>query len=135
MKDPATEATRWLKQAQYDLEAAKYNAEGQFYATACFSAQQSAEKALKAFLLRQGERFVTGHSVTELCERCGKHQEAFASMTSRVGKLDRFYIPTRYPNGLPGGVPAEVYDEQDATGAIALATEVLELVEHYLGAQ
>jgi HEPN domain-containing protein len=56
-------------------------------------------------------------------------------MTSRVGKLDRFYIPTRYPNGLPGGVPAEVYDEQDAEGAIALANEVLKLVEQYLGAQ
>ena len=135
MKDPVTEAARWLKQAQYDLEAAKYNAEGRFYATACFSAQQSAEKALKAFLFRQGERFVTGHSVAELCERCGEHQKAFASMTLQVGKLDRFYIPTRYPNGLPGGVPAEVYDEQDAKGAIALATEVLELVEQYLGAQ
>jgi HEPN domain-containing protein len=52
MKDPVAEAARWLKQAQYDLEVAKYNAEGQFYATACFSAQQSAEKALKAFLFR-----------------------------------------------------------------------------------
>jgi HEPN domain-containing protein len=135
MKAPIAEAARWLKQARYDLEAAKYNAEGEFYATACFSAQQSAEKALKAFLLRQGERFVTGHSVTELCERCGEHQEAFASMTTQVGKLDRFYIPTRYPNGLPGGVPAEVYDEQDAERAISLAIEVLELVEQYLGAQ
>jgi HEPN domain-containing protein len=49
MKAPIAEAARWLKQARYDLEAAKYNAEGEFYATACFSAQQSAEKALKAF--------------------------------------------------------------------------------------
>ncbi|HID62194.1 MAG TPA: HEPN domain-containing protein [Anaerolineae bacterium] len=135
MKDPIAEAARWFKQAQYDLEAARYNAEGQFYAIACFSAQQSAEKALKAFLFRQGERFVTGHSVTELCERCGEHLEVFVSLTSQVSKLDRFYIPTRYPNGLPGGVPAEVYDKQDAEGAIALATEVLELVERYLGAQ
>jgi len=135
MRDPVAEAARWLRQAQYDLKAARYNAEGQFYATACFSAQQSAEKALKAFLFRQGERFVAGHSVTELCERCGGYQEAFASLTWRVGKLDRFYIPTRYPNGLPGGVPAEVYDEQDAEGAIALATEVLKLVEQCLGGQ
>jgi HEPN domain-containing protein len=39
-----------------------------------------------------------------------------------------FHIPTRYPNALPGGVPAEVYDEEDAIGAIALASKVLAMV-------
>ncbi|PWB50653.1 MAG: hypothetical protein C3F06_11305 [Candidatus Methanoperedenaceae archaeon] len=30
------EAQKWLSQAKSDLEAAKWNAEGKFYAHACF---------------------------------------------------------------------------------------------------
>ncbi len=128
MKDPKGEAARWFKQAEYDLRAAEHNADGEFYSIACFNAQQAAEKSLKAFLFAQGERVVLGHSVSELCHRCGEYEESFADLTGLVSKLDRFYIPTRYPNALPGGVPAEVYDEEDATGAITLASKVLAMV-------
>ncbi len=44
------EAIRWLNQGRNDLEAAKWNAEGKFFAQACFLSQQAAEKALKAYL-------------------------------------------------------------------------------------
>ncbi|MGA9347556.1 MAG: HEPN domain-containing protein [Anaerolineae bacterium] len=71
---------------------------------------------------------VLGHSVGELCRRCGEYEKDFADLAALASKLDRFYIPTRYPNALPGGVPAEVYDEEDATGAIALASKVLATV-------
>jgi HEPN domain-containing protein len=132
LKDPKGEAERWLKQAEYDLRAAEHNADGGYYSVACFNAQQAAEKSLKAFLFAQGERVVLGHSVSELCRRCGEYEEAFADLAALASKLDRFYIPTRYPNALPGGVPAEVYDEEDATGAIALAYEVLAMVRKSL---
>ena len=132
MKDPKGEAERWLKQAEYDLRGAAHNADGEFYSIACFNAQQAAEKSLKAFLFAQGERVVLGHSVSELCRRCEEYEESFADLAGLVGKLDRFYIPTRYPNALPGGVPAEVYDEEDATGAIALASKVLAMVRRGL---
>ncbi len=128
MKDPKGEAERWLKQAEYDLRAAEHNADGEYYSIACFSAQQAAEKALKAFLFAQGERVVVGHSVAELSRRCREYEKSFADLAGSAGKLDRFYIPTRYPNALPGGVPAEVYDEQDAAEAISLASEVLAMV-------
>jgi HEPN domain-containing protein len=132
MKDPKGGAERWLRQAEYDLQAAEHNADGEFHSIACFNAQQAAEKALKAFLFAQGERVVLGHSVGELCHRCGEYEEDFADLAASAGKLDRFYIPTRYPNALPGGVPAEVYDEEDATGAIALASKVLAMVRRVL---
>jgi len=45
-----------------------------------------------------------------------------------ASKLDRFHVPTRYPNALPGGVPAEVYEE-DAAGGTALASKVLATVK------
>ena len=41
----------WLKQADKDLEAANDSKETTHYEWACFQAQQSAEKALKALLL------------------------------------------------------------------------------------
>ena len=132
MRRPAHEGRRWLKQAEHDLEAARYNRRGGFHAVACFYAQQAAEKALKAFLFAQGEPVVIGHSVAELCQSCAGYEERFEELTGRIGKLDRFYIPTRYPDGLPGGVPAEVYGEEDASEAIALASETVGVVRGLL---
>ena len=40
--------------------------------------------------------------------------------------LDRFYIPTRYPNGLPDLTPSQVYSSQDSTQAIEKANFFLE---------
>jgi HEPN domain-containing protein len=40
--------------------------------------------------------------------------------------LDKYYIPTRYPNGLPGGIPSQAYTADDARQAIAAAVRVLE---------
>jgi len=41
---------------------------------------------------------------------------------------DDYYLPTRYPNSLPGGVPAEYYDdeaERMAGAVIAFVKEKL----------
>ncbi len=37
-------------------------------------------------------------------------------------------IPTRYPNGLPGGLLSDSYDEADARSALGLADRTLEFV-------
>ncbi len=40
------------------------------------------------------------------------------------------YIPTRYPNGLPGGIPAQYYDdEEEAERALELSRRVAYLVK------
>ncbi len=46
-----------------------------------------------------------------------------------AGKLDRLYIPTRYPNGLPGGIPAEEFNQEDASESMALAHQVIDHVK------
>ena len=132
MKDSQGEAARWLAQAEYDLRAAQSNAEHQLYSYACFIAQQSAEKALKAFLYAQGEREVLGHAVGDLSKRAATFKKDFAAITRQAQKLDRFYIPTRYPNGLPGGIPAESYDKEDADLALELAEEIFDFVKRQL---
>ena len=52
------EARRWLGQALHDRDAACLNRDHGFHEHACFVAQQSAEKALKAFLCARGEGYI-----------------------------------------------------------------------------
>ena len=40
-------------------------------------------------------------------------------------RLDKLYIPTRYPNGLPDSTPAEVYTREEAEDAMRIARELI----------
>jgi HEPN domain-containing protein len=42
-----------------------------------------------------------------------------------AGLLDPYYVPTRYPNGLPGGVPFEAFGAGQAAAALDAATSFL----------
>jgi len=61
----------WLNQAEKDLQAAKISEENQHYEWACFQAQQSAEKALKALLLYLNIES-WGHSLLHLLQEWKK---------------------------------------------------------------
>ena len=105
------------------------------YAAACFHAQQATEKALKAMLFSQGSRVVWGHSVRELARQCEAHAPAFAGMAGETALLDQFYIPSRYPDGLPSpAVPSETYSAAQAGDAQRAAECVIEAVEAFLRA-
>ena len=123
MKPPArAEAGRWLAQARSELAFAQVGLRESFYAQACFHCQQSAEMALKALHYLAGARFVPGHSLVELLMPLVQTHPALAALREAAARLDQLYIPTRYPNGLPGGVPAEVFSREQAADAIAWAT-------------
>jgi len=132
MRNPETESKRWLEQARYDFKTAEWNAKGKLFAPACFWAQQTAEKAAKAYLYSKGERLVIGHSVAELLDKCKSYDKDFDLLIETGAFLDRFYIPTRYPNSLPGGIPAHAYRKKDCSEALESAQEVLHLVSKKL---
>lgn len=123
-----SEAERWLEQSQRDLDDARYAAAGDRFNLACFLSQQAAEKALKAHLYGQGAEAVWGHSVAELCNEAGGKDPDFRALARESAALDQYYIPTRYPNGLPGGIPADAYTRVDSDRALALSAAVIELV-------
>lgn len=128
---PEEEGKRWLLQAKDEFsDADDLRQRGRLY-LALFHFQQAAEKALKAYLylkLEEAEVFRT-HSVTELVEMAGRVDADFAGVR-KAKALDAYYIPTRYPNGLPGGVPSRFYDDpEEAEEAANLARQVIELVE------
>lgn len=131
--DPKAEGFRWLSQSEHDLSDAEYSLAGGRYNLACFLCQQAAEKALKAFLYARGAEQVLGHSVADLVRECGNLDTDFAALRPRAAPLDHYYIPTRYPNSLPGGIPAEAFDESDARRALGLAGEVIRTVRAKLG--
>ncbi len=132
MNDPLPEARRWLRQAEVELEAASLLAE-RLPALACFHCQQAAEKALKAILYAVGVRPVLGHSVGMLGEAVRQRTSAFEALVDEAAKLDRYYIATRYPNGLPeGGDPSTAFDEGDARSAIEVAEQVIAHARSFL---
>jgi HEPN domain-containing protein len=131
--EPLEEGQRWLRQAQEDLHWARHLAQEGAYHLACFLSQQVAEKALKAFLYAQGEELVVGHSVERLCAAAAAFAPKFQVHGRSWSILDGYYIPTRYPNGLPDGIPADVYTREAAEGAVNLADEAVTLVASVLG--
>jgi HEPN domain-containing protein len=123
---PKAEAERWLAQARSELAFARVGLREGFHAQACFHCQQAAEMALKALHYLAGARLVVGHSLVELLVALVERHPGLVSLRDAAARLDQLYIPTRYPNGLPGGVPAEVFTQEQAADAIAQATEFIE---------
>src|SRR2546428_387980 len=48
---------------------------------------------------------------------------------AELQQIDRFCVTTRYPNGLPGGVPAQVFTRAQAERAVADARRFVESAE------
>lgn len=115
-----------------DLRWARALAEQGGYHIACFLAQQVAEKALKGLRYAQGEEIVLGHSVERLCHEAGETDRALREHVRRWAILDGYYVPTRYPNGLPDSIPARVYTQDAATSAVDLAAEIVDFVRSRL---
>lgn len=116
------EAERWLLTAEEDLRAAEALFQSEIYAQACFYTQQSGEKALKAlWYLMDIDPW--GHSVQRLIIEFPQRSEiADLEMWIEQGALlDKFYIPTRYPNGLPDLTPGQVYRQEDAKRGLEAA--------------
>jgi HEPN domain-containing protein len=121
---PSREAD-WLRQAEADLALARHAMLGAHFEWACFAAQQAAEKAAKAAHERLG-REAWGHSVTELLDALRANApEVDAALLDRARALDKLYIATRYPNGLPTGAPADYYTRAEAERALADAEAIL----------
>ncbi len=130
--DPTAEATRWMLQSENDLAAANAMLREGFYSQACFMSQQAAEKALKSIAYGRGDRFVIGHSLQELLNDLVNTHEDMESLRDAACRLDQYYIATRYPDALPGGLPFETYSGGQAGEAVAMASEIVTSSRAYL---
>jgi len=133
MKQPLSDARRWLRQAEHDFEQAKKSVADGSYAYAAFFSEQAAQKAVKAFLFKSGRRAVAIHSVAELAREAGSIEKAFGLLIGKGSGLDRHYLASRYPDALPRpAIPCESYTKEDAQEALAAAEEILGLARKFI---
>ncbi len=121
----------WFAQAQRDLSHAVDASKNGHFEWTCFSAQQAAEKAVKAvYLSLHGEGW--GHSVLKLLEGLADHVSISEGLLDAARTLDKHYIPTRYPNGFDQGFPGNYYTKKEAAEAVEYAGQILEFCEGVL---
>lgn len=123
------EARRWLETAAEDLDAARALLEKEKFSHACFFAQQCGEKSLKALYYALGED-PWGHSIQKLIEEIPEDSARvkLRTLLEEGAVLDRYYIPTRYPNGLPDLTPGKAYFRRDAELCIDSGQRLLDTV-------
>jgi HEPN domain-containing protein len=133
MKESEKESRRWYLQAEDDRRFVQWVlSEGVFFDKGCFLAQQAGKKVLKACLYALGKRRVIGHSLFEMLSELSKPEKHFNQVLTQAKQLDRFYITTRYPNGLPGGSPYQFYAKKDLEEAFKDLTDVFNLSQRFL---
>jgi HEPN domain-containing protein len=121
----ANRAGDWLKQAEGDLGHSRNAEKAGDYDWACFAAQQSAEKAVKGLILAKGGEG-WGHSVLRLLKDLSQVMTVSESLIRSAMRLDKHYIPTRYPNGFDTGAPKEYYSDEDANQAFEDAKAIVD---------
>jgi len=120
------ESERWVVFARQDLRMAELALMEELYNQVCFHCQQCAEKAVKALLAHQGQTPPRTHRLGDLLGLLDPNP--LAGLALEVQLLDRFYIPTRYPDALPGVLPEGLPDAQDAREALDVTRRALESI-------
>jgi HEPN domain-containing protein len=124
------ESERWLFFAHQDLRMAELAMTEGLYNQVCFHSQQCAEKAIKGLLAQQGKVPPRTHRLADLLGLL--EPDPFAEDRIEIQLLDRFYLPTRYPDALPGSLPEGLPDAGDAQEALTIAGKVLTQVKQLL---
>ena len=88
----------------------------------CYHCQQSAEKALKAYLIYNNILYKFTHNLEFLCLECIKIDDSFKSIRTHCNILNSYSTDTRYLDNCP-------LTERDMHEAIELAEEVLNFVK------
>lgn len=78
------EVNKWLEKAWSDYSfSSSVLPDTSFYAQVCFFFQQSAEKYLKAYIIKYDLEFKKIHDLASLLDICRKHEPTFASEKER----------------------------------------------------
>jgi HEPN domain-containing protein/predicted nucleotidyltransferase len=127
---PQEDAARWLAFAAEDLRMVELALQESLFNQACFHAQQCAEKSLKAAFASRGDLIPRTHALVDLLERLPEDVRArFAGLSDQLRQLDQFYVPTRYPDALPGSLPSGLPQRSHAEMALATAKPALASAE------
>jgi len=130
---PHLDAQRWLTFAEQDLRMAELALSAAIFNQTCFHAQQCVEKCLKACLTAGGELVPRTHLIADLVQQLpATAQGTVASLEQELLALDQFYIPTRYPDALPGSLPEGLPQQPHAAMALATARRCYEEIQRWI---
>jgi HEPN domain-containing protein/predicted nucleotidyltransferase len=130
---PHLEAQRWLTFAEQDLHMAALALGAEIFNQTCFHAQQCVEKCLKACLTAAGELVPRTHLIADLVQQLSAPaQAAIAGLEEAFLALDQFYIPTRYPDALPGSLPEGLPQQSHADMALITARRGYEWTQQWI---
>ena len=121
---------QWLARAEEDLAFAQIGFREKYFSQACFLSQQVVEKSLKGFLLAKGRTYPRLHKVIELANLCIELAVDLEPLKNDLKLIDEFYIPTRYPDAIPGGLAEGLPGSDEAKSALDTAPAILELVRN-----
>lgn len=118
------EIGQWLIKASHDLGSAKCLLGGDtpYLDTAVYHCQQTAEKALKAYLTLKDTPFLKIHDLSVLVEQCMELDSTFDQLKDIPEILNPYATAFRYPGDVLEPEPSDV-DE-----AYELASMVFEFV-------
>jgi HEPN domain-containing protein len=97
----------WLRIAEKDLVRAEHLMSVQDPEAAGFYLQQSVEKFLKAFLLRNGWQLQKIHDLEPLLNEALAYDNSFEPYRTVLQKITGFYFVERYPFTLDAGLTLE----------------------------
>lgn len=120
---------RWLDFAAEDLKAAEISLAENLPNIVCFHSQQAVEKSLKALYLSCFATTPKTHDLEVIFTKLREKVAGLSGFEEKIRYLNKFYVPTRYPDALPGSLPEGLPDVKDAQEALSLAKEILEFVE------
>ena len=92
------EHERWLEIAQRDLKDARLLCKGGSFPSSSYSCQQTAEKALKAYLVFRKHEIFKSHDLLKLCDLCKKFDSDFQKIEADLKLLNPFATKFRYPS-------------------------------------
>lgn len=124
---PPDDPREWLNRARSNLSRAKTKIPEAYLEDLCFDAQQAAEKAIKAMLMKRGIAFPYVHDLTRLLTLLEEAGEEIPESVRQAEDLTRYAVVTRYP-GLTEPVTQAHYQE-----AVAGAEAVIRWVEEKIG--
>ncbi len=119
---PADDPREWINRARSNLAMAKSRIPDVYPEDLCFHAQQAAEKAIKAVMIKRGIDFPYVHDLARLLSMLKEEDETIPDFVGQARKLSRFATVTRYPMD-------QAVTEQNYLDALATAESVLRWAE------
>jgi len=117
----------WFVFAEEDLKMAELAFKEKIYNQVCFHSQQAVEKMLKGYLEIKNKLPPRTHKLVDIISLIKDIE--LKNLKDEIILLDRFYIPTRYPDAIPGSLPEELPVEKDAIEALRIAKKAMKLIK------